>query len=156
MMDKMATQIINSVTPIRFSQRLIVEHFIHVLTDVKVLFFSTWSFLGACQISTSVSAASSLSQSILTWSGLLCLLLCDRQRAIANASSPFFRERLQIYMAASIDVITCLSAATLYKATAALKNYKRIQMVKIFNCSLFLGNQKVNPWLTFHPRPPVL
>jgi hypothetical protein len=108
----MATRIINSVTPLRFSQRLIVEHFIHVLTDVKVLFFSTWSFSGACQISTSVSAALLLSQSILTWSGLLCLLLCNRQRAIAKASSPFFRERLQIEMSASSDVTSCLSAAT--------------------------------------------
>jgi hypothetical protein len=56
MVDKMATQIIN-----RFSQGLIVEDFIHVLTDFKVLFFSMWSFLGACLISTSVSVASSLS-----------------------------------------------------------------------------------------------
>jgi hypothetical protein len=49
MVDKMATQIINNVTLIRFSQRLIVEDFIHVLTDVKVLFFSTWSFSVAFQ-----------------------------------------------------------------------------------------------------------
>jgi hypothetical protein len=61
MVDKMETQIINSVTPIRFSQRLIVEDFIHVLTDVKVLFFSKWLFTGACQISMSVSVALSLS-----------------------------------------------------------------------------------------------
>jgi hypothetical protein len=61
MVDKMATQIINDVTLIRFSQRLIVEDFIHVLTDVKVLFFSMWLFSGACQISTLVSVASSLS-----------------------------------------------------------------------------------------------
>jgi hypothetical protein len=61
MVDKMAMRIINSVTPIRISQRLIVEAFIHVLTDVKVLFFSTWSFLGACQISMSVSVGLSLS-----------------------------------------------------------------------------------------------
>jgi hypothetical protein len=36
----------NDVVLIRFSQRLTVESFIHVLSDVKVLFFSTWSFLG--------------------------------------------------------------------------------------------------------------
>jgi hypothetical protein len=59
MVDKMATRIINDVVLIRFSQRLIVEDFIHALTDVKVLFFSTWSFWGACQISTLISVASS-------------------------------------------------------------------------------------------------
>jgi hypothetical protein len=60
MMDNEWRANLHDVILIRFNLRSPVESFIHVLTVVKVLFFSTASFWGACQISTSISVASSL------------------------------------------------------------------------------------------------
>jgi hypothetical protein len=60
MMDNKWRANLHNVFLIRFNLRLPVESFTHVLTVVKVLFFSTASFWGTCQISTSISEASSL------------------------------------------------------------------------------------------------
>jgi hypothetical protein len=51
---------LHDVILIRFNLGLPVESFIHVLTVVKVLFFATALFWGACQISTSIFVASIL------------------------------------------------------------------------------------------------